>query len=263
MPILAYQGNIPESWYVQEWHEGKAQKSSHIYTRLSPFNAEARQYIAEIYEDLAIYCNFDGILFHDDGILSDFEDASPAALAYGKEVWGLPDQFEQLHATGKMRLAWAQHKTELINQLTDELANRVRIYRPGIKTARNFYALPLLTPDSEEWFAQSFDSFLNHYDYVAIEAMPFMEKAEKPMEWLSQLVKKTANYPEGLKKTVFELQTVDWKTQEKIPMPIFIEQVELLKKLGVKHLGYYPDNVFENQPQLTDLQKYFTVPALP
>ena len=93
--------------------------------------------------------------------------------------------------------------------------------------------------------------------------MPFMEKAEKPMEWLSQLVKKTANYPEGLKKTVFELQTVDWKTQEKIPMPIFIEQVELLKKLGVKHLGYYPDNVFENQPQLTDLQKYFTVPALP
>ena len=263
MPILAYQGNIPESWYVQEWHEGKAQKSSHIYTRLSPFNAEARQYIAEIYEDLAIYCNFDGILFHDDGISSDFEDASPAALAYGKEVWGLPDQFEQLHATGKMRLAWAQHKTELINQLTDELANRVRIYRPGIKTARNFYALPLLTPDSEEWFAQSFDSFLNHYDYVAIEAMPFMEKAEKPMEWLTQLVKKTANYPEGLKKTVFELQTVDWKTQEKIPMPIFIEQVELLKKLGVKHLGYYPDNVFENQPQLTDLQKHFTVPALP
>jgi len=46
-------------------------------------------------------------------------------------------------------------------------------------------------------------------------------------------------------------------------MPIFIEQVELLKKLGVKHLGYYPDNVFENQPQLTDLQKHFTVPALP
>ena len=263
MPILAYQGNIPQSWYVQEWREGKAQKSSHIYTRLSPFNAEAREYIAEIYEDLAIYCNFDGILFHDDGILSDFEDASPAAFAYGKEVWGLPDQFDQLVATGKMRLTWAQHKTELINQLTDELANRVRFYRPGIKTARNFYTLPLLNPDSEEWFAQSFDSFLKHYDYVAIEAMPFMEEAEKPMEWLTELVSKAAGYPNGLKKTVFELQSVNWKTHEKIPMSVFNEQVELLKKLGAKHLGYYPDNVFENQPELIDLQKHFTVPELP
>jgi biofilm PGA synthesis lipoprotein PgaB len=263
MPILAYQGNIPESWYVKEWRDGQAQKSSHIYTRLSPFNAEARQYIAEIYEDLATYCNFDGILFHDDGILSDFEDAAPDAIAYGKEVWGLPDQFEQLHSTGKMRLAWAQHKTELINQLTDELTNRVRIYRPGIKTARNFYALPLLTPDSEEWFAQSFDSFIKHYDYVAIEAMPFMEDAKFPMQWLTELEKKAASYPDALKKTVFELQTVNWKTQEKIPMPIFIEQVELLKKLGAKHLGYYPDNVFDNQPKLTDLQKHFTVPELP
>ncbi|MGZ5077661.1 MAG: poly-beta-1,6-N-acetyl-D-glucosamine N-deacetylase PgaB, partial [Methylobacter sp.] len=137
MPIMAYQGKIPESWYVQEWRDGKAQNASHVYTRLSPFNPEARQYVAEIYEDLAKYCSFDGLLFHDDGILSDYEDVSPLALAYNKEVWGLPDQFEPLHATSKMRMAWAQHKTDLINKFTDELTERVRIYRPGVKTARN------------------------------------------------------------------------------------------------------------------------------
>ncbi|TAN68093.1 MAG: poly-beta-1,6-N-acetyl-D-glucosamine N-deacetylase PgaB [Methylobacter sp.] len=263
MPIMAYQGKAPESWYVQEWRDGKAQKASHIYTRLSPFNPEARQYVAEIYEDLAKHCSFDGILFHDDGILSDYEDVSPLALNFAKEVWGLPDQFERLHDTSAMRMAWAQGKTELINRFTDELANRVRIYRPGIKTARNFYALPLLKPYSEEWYAQSFKSFLAHYDYVAIEAMPFMEDAENPKQWLTQLVKAAAKEPEGLKKTVFELQSVNWKNQQKIPMPVFIEQLELLKKLGVNHIGYYPDNVFEDQPRLSDLQQHFSLPILP
>ncbi|MDD5755382.1 MAG: poly-beta-1,6-N-acetyl-D-glucosamine N-deacetylase PgaB, partial [Methylococcales bacterium] len=179
LPIMAYQNkNIDDSWYVQEWRDGKAQQSSHIYTRLSPFNPAARQFVAEIYEDLGKYCNFDGVLFHDDGILSDFEDVSPMALAYGKQVWGISDDFNKLHATSKSRLEWAKHKTELIGQFTDELTNRVRFYRPNIQTARNFYALPLLQPDSEEWYAQSFKSFLAHYDYVAIEAMPIMEDAK-------------------------------------------------------------------------------------
>ena len=263
MPIMAYRGEAPESWYVQEWRDGKAQKSRHIYTRLSPFNPEARQYVAEIYEDLAKHCNFDGILFHDDGILSDYEDVSPLALNFTKQVWGLPDQFEQLHATSKLRMAWAQHKTELINQFTDELASRVRIYRPGIKTARNIYALPLLKPYSEEWYAQSYKSFLAHYDFVAIEAMPLMEEAKNPKQWLTQLVKAAANEPEGHNKTVFELQSVNWKSHEKIPMPDFIGQLELLKKLGVRHIGYYPDNVFEDQPRLSDLQQYFSLPVSP
>ncbi|MFI3185268.1 MAG: poly-beta-1,6-N-acetyl-D-glucosamine N-deacetylase PgaB [Methylococcaceae bacterium] len=263
MPIMAYKGKAPDSWYVQEWRDGKAQQSSHIYTRLSPFNPEARQYVAEIYEDLAKHCSFDGILFHDDGILSDYEDVSPVALSLTKEAWGLPDQFEQLHSTSKMRMAWAQHKTELISQFTDELASRVRIYRPDIKTARNFYTLPLLKPYSEEWYAQSFTSFLAHYDYVAIEAMPFMEEVKNPKQWLTELVKTAAKQPDGLKKTVFELQAVDWKTQEKIAMPVFIEQLELLKKLGVNHIGYYPDNVFQDQPRLTDLQQHFSLPIQP
>ena len=83
------------------------------------------------------------------------------------------------------------------------------------------------------------------------------------MEWLTQLVKEAAKQPNGLNKTVFELQSVDWKTQKKIAMPIFINQLKLLQKLGVNHIGYYPDNVFEDQPRLSNLQQYFSIPALP
>jgi biofilm PGA synthesis lipoprotein PgaB len=97
---------------------------------------------------------------------------------------------------------------------------------------------------------------------VAIEAMPFMEDAKNPNQWLTNLVKAAAKEPDGLKKTVFELQTVNWKNQQKIPSNVFIEQLNLLKKLGVKHIGYYPDNVYENQPKLEDLQQHFSLPEL-
>jgi len=46
-------------------------------------------------------------------------------------------------------------------------------------------------------------------------------------------------------------------------MPVFIGQLELLKKLGASHIGYYPDNVFEDQPRLADLQQHFSLPIQP
>ena len=259
LPVMAYKTNVPLKWYVKEWRDGKPQLSQHTYTRLSPFNPEVRQYISEIYEDLAKYCSFDGLLFHDDGILTDYEDVSELAMEFTHQVWGLPKDFDKIHQTGALRLEWAQYKTSLLAEFTDSLADKVRYYRPDIKTARNFYSLPLLKPYSEEWYAQSFKVFLKHYDYVAVEAMPFMEKAENPDQWLRELVRKTAQYPDGLKKMVFELQSFDWAKQQKIPTKIFIDQLELLKKLGAIHIGYYPDDVFQNQPDLEVLQKHFSV----
>lgn len=262
MPILAYKADVPVKWYVKEWRDGEPQMSRHVYTRLSPFNPEARQYISEIYEDLAKNCDFNGILFHDDGILSDYEDVSPLAMDMTHKVWGLPAEFDKIHASSDLRLRWAKHKTEFLSQFTDSLADKVRFYRPYIKTARNIYALPLLSQYSEEWYAQSFPAFYKHYDYVAIEAMPFMEEAQNPKQWLTDLVKKTAEYPNGLDKMVFELQAVDWKKQQDVPMPIFSEQFQLLKKLGAKHIGYYPDNVHHDHPKLDELKKFFPVVAV-
>ncbi|MBS4050182.1 poly-beta-1,6-N-acetyl-D-glucosamine N-deacetylase PgaB [Methylomonas rivi] len=259
LPIMAYKADVPLKWYVKEWRDGSPQFSRHIYTRLSPFNPEARQYIGEIYEDLAKHCDFNGILFHDDGILSDFEDVSASAMEVTHNVWRLPDDFETLHASADLRLQWAKHKSEYIGQFTDYLTDRVRFYRPYIKTARNMYALPLLQPYSEEWYAQSLPTFLKHYDYVAVEAMPVMEEAEDAKKWLTELVKKAGEQPNGLNKVVFELQAVDWKKQQNIPMSMFTEQVELLKQLGAQHIGYYPDNVFQDHPKLETLQKFFPV----
>jgi biofilm PGA synthesis lipoprotein PgaB len=262
MPVLAYRVNAPDSWFVHEWKDGKSQLASHIYKRLSPFHPDARRIIGDIFEDLAKYSNFSGILFHDDAILSDFEDVTPEGIAWAK-ARDLPDNAESLRATSEMRMTWAKNKTAALVDWTRELAGKVRYYRPDIKTARNYYALPLLQPNSEEWFAQSFDSALAGYDYVAVEAMPFMEKAEVPEQWLRDLVKTVSARPDGLRKTVFEFQTVDWNTREKIPMATFLAQLKMVQNLGGINLGYYPDNVFIDHPRQEDMEEYFALPRFP
>jgi biofilm PGA synthesis lipoprotein PgaB len=263
MPMMAFKADLPAAWYVQEWRGGKAQPSRHIYTRLSPFNPAARLWVGDIYEDLAKYAAFDGLLFHDDGILSDFEDASPAALAYGHAHWGLSSDVETLRATPAARLQWARCKDEFMADYTDELAARVRVYRSYIKTARNIYSRPILQADAEEWYAQSLPVFLKHYDYVAVEAMPRMEEASDGDRWLKQLVAAVAATPGAIEKTVFELQSVDWRSKEPVAAQAFADQIALLKSAGVRHIGYYPDDAHRNTPQLAMLQKSFALEKQP
>ena len=45
-----------------------------------------RQQITDIYEDLARHASFSGILFHDDAVLTDFEDVSPEAVAARRQT---------------------------------------------------------------------------------------------------------------------------------------------------------------------------------
>lgn len=263
MPVLAFRIKAPDDWFVQEWRDGKPSPAGHIYRRLSPFNPDARRVVGEIYEDLAKHSHFAGLLFHDDAILSDYEDAGPAALRVAARQWRLPATEKALRGPQATRMAWAKRKTRALIEWTDYLAEKVRRYHPDLKTARNYYALPVLMPDSEEWYAQSLATGLAAYDYVAIEAMPFMEQAENPDAWLEELVKKVSAQPDGLKKTVFELQAVDWKARKPVPMDTFLGQLRLVQKLGGVHVGYYPDNVFENHPRQEDMESAFALPYFP
>ncbi|SJM96092.1 putative polysaccharide deacetylase associated with biofilm formation; putative lipoprotein [Crenothrix polyspora] len=248
MPVLAFAIDAPDDWWVQELKDGKVVRSQNNYQRLSPFHPEAREFIAEIYEDLAKNAHFYGILFHDDAILTDFEDASPAAQLYTK---GLKPE-EQMAV-----------KISALTDFTLYLTEKVRHYRPEIKTARNLYANVALNPASSAWLAQSLPNFLQHYDYVAVMAMPQMESAENPSAWLSTLIDKIALHPQGLKKTVFELQAVDWKTRQQIPDEEVSTQMELLQRRNALNFGYYPDNFLLNQPSLTMLKTMMSLETLP
>lgn len=251
MPVLAFAVG-DEQMQVHAWNpqEGRIAPDPGAYRRLSPFSPEARRLIGEIYQDLAVHADFDGLLFHDDAFLTDYEDAGPAAMAACREA-GLPDSVAELRADSVLMDRWTDLKTQALVHLTDELADRVRILRPEVKTARNLYALPVLEPRSETWFAQSLPAFLEHYDHPAVMAMPLMEGAKDAEAWLSRLVRQVAREPGGLDRTVFELQSVDWR-RPGVPLPesTLARQMRLLQRAGGVNFGYYPDDFIAGRPRL-------------
>ncbi|SEU03518.1 poly-beta-1,6-N-acetyl-D-glucosamine N-deacetylase PgaB [Variovorax sp. OV084] len=231
------------------------------YHRLTPFDPAVRALVGDIYEDLGSHAFFEGLLFHDDATLSDDEDASPAALATYAQ-WGLPADVAAIRANPELMARWTTAKTRYLIAFTQELAARVGAWRPALETARNLYARPVLEPQAEQWFAQNYEASLAAYDYVALMAMPRMERETDADAWLGRLARRVADTPRGLDGTVFELQARDWRTGKPVPDAELARQWTLLQRAGVRHLGYYPDDFLDNQPSLETVRRAISVRTL-
>src|SRR5471030_1871587 len=255
MPVLSYalDSNLPR---VTRWDPktGTTSVDPDQYKRLSPFDPNVRRIIGEIYEDVARLTSVDGILYHDDAVLSDFEDAGPEALkVYAAN--GLPGSMAALRDDPAVMQRWTRFKSRYLIDFTQELTAKVRAIRgPQVLTARNIFAEPMLNPQSEAWFAQNLDDFLATYDWTAPMAMPFMEKQSQQHSaaWLEALVATVKTRPDALKRTVFELQARDWtkKADSDIDGEQLADWMGRLKRQGATSFGYYPDNFLENLPDL-------------
>ncbi|MEO6958965.1 MAG: poly-beta-1,6-N-acetyl-D-glucosamine N-deacetylase PgaB [Burkholderiaceae bacterium] len=259
MPVLSFD-LAPSIARVTRWNpqQHKASIDPGQYRRLSPFDPVARRQIIELYEDLSRYALFDGILYHDDATLSDFEDAGPKALAAYRAA-GLPDSIEALRADPGTLHRWTRFKSRYLIDFTKTITQHVLAIRgPDVRTARNIFAQPVLNPESETWFAQNLDDYLATYDWTAPMAMPWMEGVP-PHEadgWLDRLVDAVAARPDGIDKTVFELQGRDWRrsgNQEDngpVNSALMAHWMKRLQSRGARSFGYYPDDFVENQPRL-------------
>ncbi|MCR6469768.1 poly-beta-1,6-N-acetyl-D-glucosamine N-deacetylase PgaB [Enterobacter sp. HG048] len=237
MPVLSFDLN-PSLPRVQrrDRQTGELREATEPYIRLSPWDPQVRQQVTDIYEDLARYASFNGILFHDDAALTDMDDAGQNTT---------------------------RQKSQTLIGLTHALSLAVKHIRgPQIKTARNMFALPILQPESEAWFAQNLDDFLAEYDWTVPMAMPLMESvpADESDAWLTRLVNAVAARPGALDKTIFELQARDWdqKPQRAVADSQLAQWMRVLQLNGVKNYGYYPDDFINNQPDISRIRPEFS-----
>ncbi|RTM79821.1 poly-beta-1,6-N-acetyl-D-glucosamine N-deacetylase PgaB [Enterobacter quasiroggenkampii] len=237
MPVLSFDLD-PALPRVQrrDRQTGRLSDATEPYIRLYPWNPQVRQQVTDIYEDLARYASFNGILFHDDAVLTDVDDGPQSTT---------------------------RQKSQLLIGFTHALSLAVKHIRgPQIKTARNMFALPILQPESEAWFAQNLDDFLAEYDWTVPMAMPLMESvpADESDAWLARLVKAVATRPGALDKTIFELQARDWdrKPQRAVSDSQLAQWMRVLQLNGVKNYGYYPDDFINNQPDISRIRPVFS-----
>jgi poly-beta-1,6-N-acetyl-D-glucosamine N-deacetylase len=270
MPVLAFDfGDTVATVLAWNPQSGTAEPDAKAYRRVSPFDAAARDKVLMMYDDLARSTPFEGLLFHDDAMLSDFEDASPPALAAYARA-GLPTSIAAIRADPETMRRWTRLKTDTLLAFTAELTARARIYRAPLLTARSMYALPVLDGRGEEWFAQDLDRFLAAYDYTAIMAMPAMENVptRDAEAWLHRLVAAVAARPQGLKRTIFELQAVDWRHaaaghDNNVPVATLVREMRLLLRMGALNFGYYPDDFIAGLPDQRTLHAAFSLQSYP
>jgi biofilm PGA synthesis lipoprotein PgaB len=259
MPLLAWElpANEPAANdLVQADLPTSANHLNMGYRRLSPFSPRARKVIRDIYQDLSRAAPIDGILFHDDVTLSDYEDSSRFGIAQNKE-WGLPAKISDIRANDDLLGRWTILKINALDSLAKELANLVTLEQPNLLTARNLYAQVVLNPKSEVWYAQSLDNSLANYDFTAIMAMPYMEKAPDPKAFMAEMVAKVKEHPGAMKHVVFELQAVDWRTDKKIPSAELAATIKSLYDAGVQHIAYYPDDSIQDHPDASVIRPVF------
>lgn len=261
LPLLAYK--FPEGHALNKLRVQTAHVNKPPYQRLSPFHPETKQVVTEVYQSLAKHASFAGVLFHDDAMLSDFEDASPWALEYYQSEWGLAASISEIRQSRELVEKWTRNKTQLLVDWTDHLSEAVRYYHPTIKTARNIYARVVLEPESEVWFSQSFKVFLDHYDYTAIMAMPYMENADNDKRWLQRLLDRVSTIPGALDKTVFELQSTDWRDSRPVDSATLFEQMRLFQDNGAYHFGYYPDDFILDHPDVDVIRPAISLSTYP
>ncbi|TWI03598.1 biofilm PGA synthesis lipoprotein PgaB [Luteimonas cucumeris] len=207
----------------------------HEIFRLDFTRPEARQLIADVYEDLAIASYFEGLLFHDDAFLREGELPALAAGA----------------------------RTQALIDFTLELKRAAEKWRPKLKTVRNLYANTVLDPASEAWFAQRLDSFNRAYDHTALMAMPWMENSDEPRQWMRDLVHAVRGHDPSFAKTIFQLQTVDWRSGKPIPGATLKQQVRELQASGVRHLAWYPDDFIADSPPMEVAREAFSARNFP
>jgi biofilm PGA synthesis lipoprotein PgaB len=262
MPMLAWVLPASEAAAKDQVLTMPSEKSDHVnmgYKRLSPFSPRARQAIREIYEDLASAAPFEGVLFHDDVTLSDYEDGSEFALQTYRE-WGLPPSIANIRSSDDLLGRWTILKINTLDNFAMELAGILRAQQPQLKTARNLYARVALSPRAEVWYSQALENSLVNYDFTAVMAMPYMENAADPAAFYRDLVDHIKARPGAIDKVVMELQTIDWRgTSKPISSQEIADTITSLYSMGVQHVGYYPEMLFDNHPNAAMIRKALSI----
>lgn len=180
-------------------------------------NTQDRQKIREIYEDLVLHVPIDGIAFYDDTELRQQPDC----------------------------------QIESLTHFTKELEQVIKRYREDVKTTRSLFTRSVFDPTQAKCFSQKLDHYIRNYTFVCLMAMPYQANAEEPAEWIDNLFQKVKEHPKGLKNTLFELQSIDWKDKNSQLDPDDLkEQMRTFQQNGAIHFGYYPDDFANNIPDL-------------
>jgi biofilm PGA synthesis lipoprotein PgaB len=180
---------------------------------------EVKGLVRTLYEELAAHSQIDGVLLQDDDCLSREKDQE-----------------------GDM--------TETIIDFTKNLMEGVENYNHEARFARNICPAAQDDAASKASFDRNYELSLQTYDLVVVKASPRIAGADNPSVWLKELVKTAKGKSGAIKKSVFKVESYDWKGKEWRDETLLLEEIRDLLSAGARNIAYYPDNPTLERPGL-------------
>lgn len=147
----------------------------------------------------------------------------------------------------------ANENTAAQFEITSQLTHVITPYALGgkerLKTAATIQTSQMRLAENE--LATALESLVRHYDTTVIMASP---DSKKMANIAQNILKQT---PEN--KVVFELQTEDPQTKQRISDELLINGMNNLQEMKIYNFGYSPDNFLLDQPKLQKIRPHFSL----
>lgn len=244
---------------------GEIVPSSRGRRRLSPFLPEVQALVTTLFEDLAkAQPSIAGVIIGDDATMNSDEDASvllPEAHWPGSETTDVPSANLHFPMSARDRTMALIDFGKVVTTAMHRYTNVSESFAVG----RNLYARALTHPDNtEQRFAMAMKPFLKAYDWVAIEAMPYLDGTRLPAnQWLQKLIELTTAYPGGLERSVFFLQARNWKRHTWISDQQLNQWISLCKENQALNIGICPDDFIGQHPSIDAIYPDFSLHRFP
>ncbi len=136
-----------------------------------------------------------------------------------------------------------------------EITAQTRRSIPDLVSVRAYAPRSPFDAAAGTYLAPDFDRFLETYDFVVLPTIPTVENEGATKQSYAQLVADVKSRKDGFNRTIFELQMLDGS---KLPTATSAEirtTLRWLQSLGVRHLGYCPDDFVNGFPDLDELRR--------
>jgi biofilm PGA synthesis lipoprotein PgaB len=146
--------------------------------------------------------------------------------------------------------------------LNKDQVTAFKIHQPHALTIRKINSTLLDKTSKRRSVQDDFAKLIKQYDFVILSIPPDNSEAINAQSSLESLIDYVAEFPEGIKRTVFELQSN--KTLHKpVPTKTLSDGLSKLQLNGARNFGYFPDNALINRPSLNEIRPIISLKTNP
>jgi biofilm PGA synthesis lipoprotein PgaB len=129
-----------------------------------------------------------------------------------------------------------------MNDLTVELANSVRQFKPYAKIVRAVYPEVLLDQQGQEHYSQNIQQFLELYDYTLVVPGNYAKDQGIPLiKQMADVAAAAMKLPGAQGKIILEMPTYDAQKKQWLLDDELRHYVSASRDKGITNFGFYPD----------------------